>query len=162
MMTSRHVTRPCKQKETDKGLSPVSPIGTESGLSYGEDFWRVVADQGATMRQKSEPDKAPAQQMMKDIRRATRRQFLLRGPSVRRRRRSASCARARAARSAFRSHAAGRGSPARNIGWSKEFLDAGKTRLAGDKARAATARDRSRAQTRPGLLSAHLQAQVWD
>jgi len=84
------------------------------------------------MRQKSGPDKAPAEQAMKDIRRATRRQFSaeekirivlegLRGEeSI-----SELCRREGIASSQY-------------YGWSKEFLEAGKKRLAGDTARAAT------------------------
>ncbi|MGB8900527.1 MAG: hypothetical protein WCC90_15405, partial [Methylocella sp.] len=40
-----------------------------------EDFWLIVAFQGAKMRQKSGPVKEPAEKVVKDIRRATRRQF---------------------------------------------------------------------------------------
>lgn len=87
------------------------------------------------MRQKSVPDKAPAEQVMKDIRRATRRQFSaeekirivlegLRGEeSI-----SELCRREGIASSQY-------------YGWSKEFLDAGKKRLAGDTARAATSEE---------------------
>src|SRR3977135_1651966 len=38
-------------------------------------FWLIVAFQGAKMRQKSGPAKEPAANIVKDIRRATRRQF---------------------------------------------------------------------------------------
>ena len=81
---------------------------------------------------KARPEKAPAEQVMKDIRRATRRQFSaeekirivlegLRGEeSI-----SELCRREGIASSQY-------------YGWSKEFLDAGKKRLAGDTARAAT------------------------
>ena len=84
------------------------------------------------MRQKSEPVKAPAEQIVKDIRRATRRHFSaeekirvvledLRGEeSI-----AELCRRERIASSMY-------------YGWSKEFLEAGKKRLAGDTARAAT------------------------
>jgi hypothetical protein len=40
-----------------------------------EDFWLIAAFQGAKMRQKSGLAKKPAEQIVKDIRRATRRQF---------------------------------------------------------------------------------------
>jgi hypothetical protein len=40
-----------------------------------KDFWLIVAFQGAKMRQKSGLAKKPAEQIVKDIRRATRRQF---------------------------------------------------------------------------------------
>ena len=84
------------------------------------------------MRQKSEPVKAPAEQIVKDIRRATRRHFSaeekirvvlegLRGEeSI-----AELCRRQGIASSMY-------------YGWSKEFLEAGKRRLAGDTARAAT------------------------
>ena len=80
----------------------------------------------------SGPEKAPAEQVMKDIRRATRRQFsaeekiriVLEG--VRGEESIAElCRRAGIAASMY-------------YGRSKEFLDAGKRRLAGDTARAAT------------------------
>ena len=76
--------------------------------------------------------KAPAEQVVKDIRRATRRQFsaeekiriVLEG--VRGEESIAElCRREGIASSMY-------------YGWSKEFLDAGKRRLAGDTARAAT------------------------
>jgi transposase len=84
------------------------------------------------MRQKSGPEKEPAQQVLKDIRRQTRRHFSaeekirivldgLRGEdSI-----SELCRREGIASSQY-------------YGWSKEFLEAGKRRLAGDTARAAT------------------------
>jgi transposase len=84
------------------------------------------------MRQKSGPQKKPAQQVVKDIRRATRRRFSaeekirivlegLRGDeSI-----AELCRREGIATSMY-------------YGWSKEFLEAGKRRLAGDTARAAT------------------------
>ncbi len=84
------------------------------------------------MRRKSGPDKAPAEQVIKDIRRATRRHFSaedkirivlegLRGEdSI-----AELCRREGIASSMY-------------YGWSKEFLEAGKRRLAGDTARAAT------------------------
>ncbi len=84
------------------------------------------------MRQKSGPEKAPAEQIVKDIRRAARRHFSaeekirvvlegLRGEeSI-----AELCRREGIASSMY-------------YGWSKEFLEAGKKRLAGDTARAAT------------------------
>jgi len=78
------------------------------------------------------PEKAPAEHVVKDIRRATRRQFsaeekiriVLEG--VRGEESIAElCRREGIASSMY-------------YGWSKEFLDAGKRRLAGDTARAAT------------------------
>ena len=84
------------------------------------------------MKQKSRPDKAPAEQVLKDIRRQTRRQYSaeekirivlegLRGEENI----SELCRREGIAASMY-------------YGWSKEFLEAGKRRLAGDTARAAT------------------------
>ena len=84
------------------------------------------------MRRKSEPDKAPAEQVIKDIRRATHRHFSaedkfrivlegLRGEASI----AELCRREGIASSQY-------------YGWSKEFLEAGKRRLAGDTARAAT------------------------
>jgi len=84
------------------------------------------------MKQKSGPDKAPAEQVMKDIRRQTRRQYSseekirivlegLRGEENI----SELCRREGITASMY-------------YGWSKEFLEAGKRRLAGDTARAAT------------------------
>jgi transposase len=84
------------------------------------------------MRQKSGPDKAPAEDAIKDVRRATRGHFSaedkirivlegLRGEdSI-----SELCRCEGIASSMY-------------YGWSKEFLEAGKKRLAGDTARAAT------------------------
>lgn len=84
------------------------------------------------MRQKSGTGKAPAEQVIKDIRRVTRKQYGaeekirivlegLRGEeSI-----AALCRREGIAESLYYS-------------WSKEFLEAGKKRLAGDTARAAT------------------------
>ena len=84
------------------------------------------------MRPKSSSVKKPAEQVVKDIRRATRRHFSaedkirivldgLRGEeSI-----AELCRREGIAASMY-------------YGWSKEFLDAGKRRLAGDTARAAT------------------------
>ena len=84
------------------------------------------------MRQKSGPQKKPAEQVVKDIRRATRRRFSaeekirivlegLRGEEGI----AELCRREGIATSMY-------------YGWSKEFLEAGKRRLAGDTARAAT------------------------
>ena len=84
------------------------------------------------MRQKSGPTKEPATQVLKNIRRVTRRHFSaedkirivlegLRGEdSI-----AELCRREGIAQSMY-------------YGWSKEFLEAGKRRLAGDTARAAT------------------------
>ena len=84
------------------------------------------------MRQKSVPVRAPAEQVLKDIRRATRRHFSaedkirivldgLRGEdSI-----AELCRREGIVQNLY-------------YRWSKEFLEAGKKRLAGDTARAAT------------------------
>ena len=84
------------------------------------------------MRQKSGPARAPAEQLVKDIRRATRRHFSaeekirvvlegLRGEdSI-----AELCRREGIVQNLY-------------YRWSKEFLEAGKKRLAGDTARAAT------------------------
>jgi transposase len=84
------------------------------------------------MRQKTVPGKQPAEDMIRDIRRATRRHFSaeekirivldgLRGEeSI-----AEICRREGIASSMY-------------YGWSKEFLEAGKKRLAGDTVRAAT------------------------
>src|SRR4051795_2449912 len=84
------------------------------------------------MKQTSGPVKQPAEAVIKDIRRATRRHFLaeekirvvlegLRGEASI----AELCRREGIASSMY-------------CGWSKEFLEAGKKRLAGDTARAAT------------------------
>ena len=87
------------------------------------------------MRQKSGPVRAPAEQVIKDIRRATRRHFSaeekirvvlegLRGEdSI-----AELCRREGIVQNLY-------------YRWSKEFLEAGKKRLAGDTARAATSDD---------------------
>ena len=83
------------------------------------------------MRQRSGPEKQPAEQVVKEIRRATRRQFSaekirivlegLRGEDS-----IAELCRREGIASSM------------DYGWSKDFLEAGKKRLAGDTARAAT------------------------
>jgi transposase len=87
------------------------------------------------MRQKTVPGKQPAEDVIRDIRRATRRHFSaeekirivlegLRGEeSI-----AEICRREGIAASMY-------------YGWSKEFLEAGKKRLAGDTARAATSEE---------------------
>ena len=100
-------------------------------FSSREDFWIIIA-----ARSEDETEiragKAPAEDAIKDIRRATRRHFSaeekirivlegLRGEeSI-----AELCRREGIASSMY-------------YGWSKEFLEAGKRRLAGDTARAAT------------------------
>src|SRR5919106_5368870 len=85
------------------------------------------------MRQKSAPARAPAEQVVKDIRRATRRHF-------------SAADKIRIVLEGLRGEASiaelcRREGIVQNLyyRWSKEFLDAGKKRLAGDTARAATA-----------------------
>src|ERR671917_1775556 len=84
------------------------------------------------MKQTSGPAKQPAEEVVKDIRRATRRQYSaeekirivlegLRGEASI----AELCRKEGIAQSMY-------------YGWSKEFLEAGKRRLAGDTARAAT------------------------
>jgi transposase len=102
------------------------------GTSSYKDFWLIVAFQGAKMRQKSAPAKEPAEKVVKEIRRATRRQFSaeekirivlegLRGEhSI-----AELCRREGIVQNLY-------------YRWSKDFLEAGKKRLAGDTARAAT------------------------
>src|SRR3954463_6219895 len=97
-----------------------------------EDFWLIVANRGAQMRQKSGIPNGSSEQIVKNIRRATRKHYSaedkirivldgLRGEySV-----AELCRREGIAESLYYS-------------WSKEFLEAGKRRLAGDTARAAT------------------------
>ena len=112
-------------------MSAVSVFETARGFSRREDFWIIVA-----ARSEDETEiragKAPAEDAIKDIRRATRRQYSaeekirvvlegLRGEeSI-----AELCRREGIASSMY-------------YGWSKEFLEAGKRRLAGDTARAAT------------------------
>ena len=98
------------------------------------------------MRQKSGPEKQPAEQVVKDIRRATRRQFSaeekirivlegLRGEeSI-----AELCRREGIASSMY-------------YGWSKDFLEAGKKRLAGDTARAATSDEVKHLRREAGAL----------
>src|SRR5262249_16778839 len=97
-----------------------------------EDFWLIVAFQGAKMRQKSVPVNELATQVLKNVRRATRRHFSakdkirivlegLRGEdSI-----AELCRREGIVQNLY-------------YRWSKDFLEAGKKRLAGDTARAAT------------------------
>ena len=76
------------------------------------------------MREKSGPEKQLAEEA--DARRVV---------TFRPRRRSASCWKGCAARKALPNSVAARASPRRwHYGWSKEFLEAGKRRLAGDTA----------------------------
>ena len=98
------------------------------------------------MKQTSGPARKPAEAVIKDIRRATRRQFSaeekirivlegLRGEdSI-----AELCRREGIASSMY-------------YGWSKEFLEAGKKRLAGDTARAATADEVQNLRREAGAL----------
>jgi transposase len=91
-------------------------------------------DEGVQMNQKSSSASPSSEQLVKDIRRATRKQYSaeekirivldgLRGEASM----AELCRREGIAESMY-------------YGWSKEFLEAGKRRLAGDTARAATHR----------------------
>jgi transposase len=98
------------------------------------------------LKQPSGPARKPAETVIKDIRRATRRQFSseekirivlegLRGEdSI-----AELCRREGIASSMY-------------YGWSKEFLEAGKKRLAGDTARAATADEVKELRREAGAL----------
>ena len=93
------------------------------------------------MRQKSLPEKEPATQVLKNIRRATRRHFSAEG-------------KIRVVLEGLRgedsiAELCRREEIVRNLyyRWSKDFLKAGKKRLAGDMARAATS-DKVRAASR--------------
>ena len=101
-------------------------------MSSYKDFWPIVVIEGAKMGQKSGLVRVPAEQVVKEIRRATRRQFSaeekigivlsgLRGEdSI-----AELCRREGIVQNLY-------------YRWSKEFLEAGRRRLAGDTARAAT------------------------
>ena len=58
-----------------EGCPASAPMRQNGEVEGGEDFWPIVAIEGAKMGQKSEPVKQPADQVVKEIRRATRRQF---------------------------------------------------------------------------------------
>src|ERR1700751_5163210 len=105
------------------------------------------------MGQKSGPAKEPAEQVIKEIRRATRRQFSAEG-------------KIRIVLSGLRgedsiAELCRRGGIVQNLYYrrSKEFLEAAKKRLAGDTARAATSdevRDRRREASAPTEVVAEL------
>jgi transposase len=114
-------------------MSDISALETDRVSLRREDFWFLIAhSKEAKMKQKTGPQKPAAEQIIKDIRRATRKHHSaedkirivlegLRGEeSI-----AALCRREGIAESLYYS-------------WSKEFLEAGKKRLAGDTARAAT------------------------
>src|SRR6476661_6453360 len=97
-----------------------------------EDFWLIVALKGAKMRQKSRTPDLSSEEIVKGIRRATRKRHSAEDKirivldSLRGERSIAElCRHEGIAESLYYS-------------WSKEFLEAGKRRLAGDTARAAT------------------------
>jgi transposase len=97
-----------------------------------EDFWLIVTLEEWTMKPKPGRPETPSERLVRDIRRVTRKQYSaeekirivldgLRGEcSI-----AELCRREGIAESLYYS-------------WSKEFLEAGKRRLAGDTARAAT------------------------
>src|SRR5271154_3645494 len=112
-------------------MSAVSTFETARGFREGR-ISGSSQPQGAKMRQKCEPEKRPAEDAIREIRRVTRRHFSaeekirivlegLRGEEGI----AELCRREGIASSMY-------------YGWSKEFLEAGKRRLAGDTARAAT------------------------
>src|SRR2546423_2558499 len=113
-------------------MSRVSNRGTNWADGRRECFWLIVAFTGAKMRQHSNLAKDTAEKVVKDIRRATRKQYSaeekirivlegLRGEdSI-----AELCRREGIAQNLY-------------YRWSKDFLEAGKKRLAGDTARAAT------------------------
>src|SRR3984957_4285613 len=117
--------------ERSINCSPSALLRQIAGLHEGRISGSSLP-QGTKMKQKSVSDKAPAEQVLKDIRRQTRRQYSaeekirivlegLRGEENI----SELCRREGIAASMY-------------YGWSKEFLEAGKRWLAGDRARAAT------------------------
>src|SRR4029078_12735101 len=111
-----------------------------------EDFWPIVAIEGAKMGQKAGPRKQSAERVVKEIRRVTRRQFSaeekirivlagLRGEdSI-----AELCRREGIVQNLY-------------YRWSKEFLEAGKKRLAGDTARAATSDEVKELRQEPSAL----------
>src|SRR3954468_1247102 len=113
-------------------VSGVRSLETDRGFWRTEDFGLIAVMQERKMRAKSSSPKTPAEKVVKDIRRATRKHYSaedkirivldgLRGEdSI-----AELCRREGIAQSMY-------------YGWSKEFLEAGKRRLAGDTARAAT------------------------
>jgi transposase len=104
----------------------------QDGVLVKGRIWSHRLEKGPKMRTKSPSPKEPAERVLKDIRRATRKHYSaedkirivlegLRGEdSI-----AELCRREGIAQSMY-------------YGWSKEFLEAGKRRLAGDTARAAT------------------------
>ena len=114
-------------------LFDVSAYGTNWRDCIREDFWFIVMTvKGMKMKQKSQTRQTGGAKAIKDIRRATRKQYSaeekirivldgLRGEeSI-----AELCRREGIAQSIY-------------YKWSKEFLEAGKRRLAGDTARAAS------------------------
>ena len=114
-------------------MSAVSTYETDLAVSGREDFWLIVAFRGSEDETEIRlPVRDPAERVVKDIRRAMRRHFTaedkirivlegLRGEdSI-----AELCRREGIVQNLY-------------YRWSKEFLEAGKKRLAGDTARAAT------------------------
>ena len=108
------------------GLSGISAYETKMAGWGREDFWPIVAIEGAQMGQKSGPAKEPAEHVIREIRRSTRRKIRIVLSGLRGEDSIAELCR--------------REGIVQNLyyRWSKEFLEAGKKRLAGDTARAAT------------------------
>jgi transposase len=107
----------------------VSTMRQTEGLHEGRISWFIVAAGARDETEIRAGLKAPAEQVLKDIRRRTGRQVL--GG-----RKDPHCS----GRTARRGEYLRREGSAASMyyGWSKEFLEAGKRRLAGDTARAAT------------------------
>ena len=117
-------------------LAGVRSYETDCGYNLEDGFWSHRSDEGTKMRanlsKSKSPSKRPAEAVVKDIRRATRRHFSaedkirivldgLRGDdSI-----AGLCRKEGIAQSLYYT-------------WSKEFMEAGKRRLAGDTARAVT------------------------
>lgn len=109
------------------------------------------------MRQKSESDRAPGEQVVKDIRRATRRQH------SRQMRRSVSVLEGVRGEESIAELCPRKGiASSLYYSWSKEFLDTGKRRLAGDMARGDVRRSRHSRGSRlwPRLLRARRRRQL--
>ena len=131
---NKHIISPSPfTVHADRDVSDVSAYGTNQRDCIREDFWFIVMTRrGMKMNQKSQTRQTGAAKAIKDIRRATRKQYSaeekirivldgLRGEETI----AELCRREGIAQSIY-------------YKWSKEFLEAGKRRLAGDTARAAS------------------------
>ncbi len=114
------------------GVSTVGACKTDLAKCGRESFCLILALEGVKIRQKSGPAKEPAEQVIKTIRRATRRQL-------------SAAEKIRIVLNGLRGEDS-IAEPCRSEGivqnlyyrWSEVFLKAGKKRLAGATARAAT------------------------